>query len=252
MTVDSVEQELREIEAELARRSLMAFTKFTWKDYICNWHHAVVASALDQVLEGQCRRLMIFMPPQNGKSELVSRRFPAYAFGRKPDLRIIACSYNMGLAQDMSRDVQKVMSTNDYRYLFPNTRLAEARFEHDPATGRRTHSEKRTQGQFDIVGKKGVYNAAGIDGTITGKTADIGIIDDPVKNRAEAESEVYRNSVWEAYKTAFTTRQFGSDGAIILCQTRWHEDDLAGRLLRLAKENPEADQWEVISLPAER
>lgn len=248
--LEEIDAELAATEAELGRRTNLTFTLYTNHDYEVNWHHRLVASELDRVLAGKCRRLMIFEPPQNGKSEQVSRRFPAFTFGKKPDHRIIACSYNMSLAQDMSRDVQKIMSTNEYRALFPETRLAEQRYEHDPLTGRRTHAEKRTQGQFDIVGKKGSYIAAGIDGPITGKSADIGIIDDPVKNRAEAESEVYRDRVWEWYKSAFATRQFGSHGAIIICLTRWHEDDLAGRLLKLAKENPDADQWDVITLPA--
>jgi predicted phage terminase large subunit-like protein len=179
------------------------------------------------------------MPPQNGKSELVSRRFPAFTLGKKPDTRIIACSYSDSLAQDMSRDVQRIMSMPEYAQLFPHTRLAEARDE-----------EKRTQGQFDVVGNRGYYIASGIMGSITGKTSDIGIIDDPIKNRAEAESEVFRDRVYEQYTSSFTTRQFGSAGAIIICLTRWHEDDLAGRLLRLADENPDADRWDVISLPA--
>lgn len=174
-------------------------------------------------------------------SEQVSRRFPAYVLGKKPDKKIVACSYSMSLAEDMSRDVQKIMITREYRDLFPATRLREARAE---------GMEKRTQGQFEIVGRRGAYIAAGIDGPITGKTADIGIIDDPIKNRQEAESETYREKVWQWYKSAFATRQFGSGGAIIICQTRWHEDDLAGRLLRLAKENPDADQWDVLELPA--
>lgn len=231
--------ELQAIEAEVCRRTLLAFTSFTWPEYEINWHHRIIAAALDKVLDGSIRRLMIFMPPQNGKSELVSRRFPAYVLGRKPNTRIIACSYSMSLAEDMSRDVQRIMSSSEYITLFPKTKLGEGR---DP--------EKRTQRQFDVVGHKGYYVAAGVDGSITGKTADIGIIDDPIKNSAEAYSETYRNNVWGFYKSAFTTRQFGSTGAIVLCQTRWHEDDLAGRLLSLAKENLEADQWEIISLPA--
>lgn len=231
--------ELAAIEAEISRRSNLAFTKYTRPDYEINWHHRLVALKLDDVLACKCRRLMIFEPPQNGKSEQVSRRFPAYVFGKNPNTRIIACSYSMSLAEDMSRDVQKIMSTKEYRTLFPNSRLAEGR---DP--------EKKTQRQFDVVGHSGYYIAAGIDGAITGKSADIGIIDDPIKNRAEAESEVYRDRVWEWYKSAFATRQFGSTGAIVICLTRWHEDDLAGRLLKLARENTDADQWEVISLPA--
>jgi len=227
------------IEAEVARRTLLAFTHYTKPDYEINWHHRLVAKRLDAVLAGECRRLMIFEPPQNGKSEQVSRRFPAYAFGKNPKLRIIACSYGDALAQDMSRDVQKIMSAPEYGVLFPGTRLAEGR---DP--------EKRTQGQFDVVGNTGYYIAVGIMGAMTGKTSDIGIVDDPIKNREEAESETYRDKVWEQYKSAFATRQFGSRGAIIVCLTRWHEDDLAGRLLKLAAENQDADQWEILSLPA--
>ena len=87
-------------------------------------------------------------------------------------------------------------------------------------------------------------------GAITGKTADIGIIDDPIKNRAEAESETYRSRVWEQYRSAFAPRQFGTGGAMVICATRWHEDDLVGRLLKLASSNSEADQWDVVSLEA--
>lgn len=250
MSLVEVEAEQAEIAQSLARRTLLDFTTYTFADYEVNWHHRVIAERLDRVLTRTTRRLMLIVPPQNGKSELVSRRFPAYVFGKAPDTRMIACSYNAGLAQDMSRDVQKIMSTNEYRKLFQSTKLAEARFEVDPDTGRRTHAEKRTMNQFDIVGQRGVYHATGIDGTITGKTADIGLIDDPVKNRAEAESEVYRDRVWENYKSGFSTRQFGDQGAIVLCMTRWHEDDLAGRLLKLAKDNPDADQWEVLCIPA--
>lgn len=217
----------------------MDFIQFMNPNYEANWHHHLVATALERVLRKQCRRLMIFEPPQNGKSEQVSRNFPAFAFGRNPDLRIIACSYNASLAQDMSRDVQKIMTQPVYTALFPKTRLATS-----------SDIEKRTQGQFDIVGRAGRYFAEGVDGSITGKSADIGIIDDPIKNRAEAESKTYRDKIWDWYKTAFTTRQFGDQGAIIICLTRWHQDDLAGRLIKLAEENEDADQWEVLDIPA--
>jgi hypothetical protein len=234
-------ERLSQIRAALARLTLLDFTSYTKSDYLINWHHRVVAEALDRVLAGECRRLLITMPPQNGKTELVSRRFPAFALGRKPDLRIIACSYSDSLAQDISRDVQKVMSAPEYAELFPKVRLAEAR-----------DVEKRTQGQFDVVGGSGYYIAAGIMGSITGKTSDIGIVDDPIKNRAEAESETFRDRVYEQYKSAFATRQFGNEGSIIICLTRWNEDDLAGRLLKLASENPDAEQWDVLNFPAIR
>lgn len=238
-TLEEALAELQAWEQSFARKTLLDFTRYTFKGYDANWHHAVVASALDQVLAGKIRRLMVFQPPQTGKSQLVSRQFPAYALGKNPNLRIVACSYNMSLAEDMSRDVQRIMSSPEYTQLFPETRLAEGR-----------DAEKRTQKQFEVVGRKGYYVASGVDGSITGKSADVGIIDDPVKNRAEASSDAYRENVYEFYKSAFMTRQFGTKGAIILCMTRWDMDDLAGRLLDLAANNPQADQWDVISLPA--
>lgn len=238
-TLTASDRDLLLVGPTVARSSLIAFTAYVFPTYIVNWHHQLVAGALDRVLSGKCRRLMICMPPQNGKSELVSRHFPAYAFGKRPDVRLITVSYGDSLAQDMSRDVQKIMSSTHYREVFPKTRLATSR-----------DVEKRTQGQFEIVGHKGYYIASGIMGALTGKTADIGIIDDPIKNREEAESPVYRAKVFEQYKTAFATRQFGYTGSIVLCMTRWHEDDLAGKLLQLSKDNPDGDQWEVVSLPA--
>jgi len=239
LSLPQITKELSALEIKLARRDQIAFTRYTFPAYDVNWHHERVAVELDQILAGTNRRLIILEPPQCGKSEQVSRRFPAFAFGRKPNLRIIACSYSDSLAQDMSRDVQRIMSSEEYHTLFPGTRLAEGS---DP--------EKKTQGQFDIVGHRGYYIAAGINGSITGKSADVGIIDDPIKNRAEAESETYRKRVWEQYKSAFATRQFGNKGAIIICLTRWHEDDLVGRLLELSKENPDAEQWRMVSFPA--
>lgn len=241
-TLNAVAEEVALLEDELtklSRRGLLAFTKFTKPDYDINWHHKIVAHKLDQVLAGKIRRLMILEPPQNGKSEQVSRRFPAYAFGRNPNIRIISLTYSDSLSQDMSRDVQKVMSSKEYKMLFPNVRLGEAK-----------DVEKRTQGQFDVVGGSGYYIAAGIMGSVTGKTCDIGIVDDPIKNRAEAESQVYRDRVWDQFTSAFMTRQFGDKGAIILCMTPWHEDDVRGRLLKLAAENPDADQWDVVSFQA--
>lgn len=227
------------IKAELARRTLLNFTTYTHPEYEVNWHHEVTAAALDDVLEGKLRRVIVLMPPQNGKSELVSRRFPAYALGRKPHKRIIATSYSGDLASDMSRDVQRIMDSPRYGLLFPNSRLAET-----------TDDEVKTVRQFSVVGSRGYYYSAGVGGSITGKSCDIGIIDDPIKNRAEAESKVYRDAVWNWYVSTFATRQFGDSGAIVIAVTRWHQDDLVGRLLALAASQPDADQWVVIRFEA--
>lgn len=239
MTVEEAQEEFARAEAYIARHSLLGFTRYTNRAYQPNWHHAVLAKLLDQVLIGEIKRLIVNMPPQHGKSELVSRRFPAYALGRYPNIPVIHCSYNADLATEMSRDVQQIIDADAYHVLFPHTRLATSK-----------DAEVRMAAQFDVVGQEGSYRAAGVGQGITGKSMVLGIIDDPIKSREEAESETYRKKIWKWYTSDFRTRSMGDDARIVLVQTRWHEDDLAGRLLEHAKKNPLADQWRVVSFPA--
>ncbi len=105
------------------RENLLPFTAYTKPDYTANWHHRALAQKLDQIAARKCRRLMVFMPPQHGKSELVSRRFPAYMLGRDPDLRLICASHTNDLAVSMNRDVQRIMTSNAYARVFPETAL---------------------------------------------------------------------------------------------------------------------------------
>jgi predicted phage terminase large subunit-like protein len=229
---------------ERARGSLLAFTEYTKPDYQANWHHELLCSYLDRFVAGEIKRLMVFMPPQNGKSELVSRRLPAYLLGRNPDARIIATSYSDDLASRMNRDTQRIIDSDEYRRLFPESRLSGTNVRAD-ARG----SYLRNSDIFEIVGRRGVYRSAGVGGGITGMGFDVGIIDDPIKNEQEASSKTIRDAIWEWYGSTFWTRQ-GKDAGILLTLTRWHQDDLAGRLLRQADEDPGADQWTVLSLPA--
>ena len=238
-----------DIWAELLRRkqateSLQNFTTFTKPDYKVNWHHELIFNKLDQFVSGDIKRLIISMPPRNGKSEAVSRRLPAYIFGRLPDTNIIACSYSADLAQRMNRDVQRIIDSPEYNTLFPDVYLNSSNVK-TTAQG----SFLRNSDIFEIVGSSGVYRSAGVGGGITGMGFKYGIIDDPFKNREEAESTTIRNKVYEWYTDTFYTRQ-EEDASILITMTRWHEDDLVGRLLNLAKNDPEADQWELITLPA--
>lgn len=233
---------LQAIRAELARRNLEDFIRFTYPNYDFGWFNEELAAALTQfvqdVVDGKQPRLMIFAPPRSGKSEQVSRRLPAWALGKHPDLQFIGASYSADLANRMSRDVQRIIEGDNYGQVFPDAKL--------PQKGDTNHT--RTQDLFEIVGHKGAYRAAGVGGGITGMGADIGVIDDPVKDAKEANSKTYRDSVWEWYTTTFYTRLSPKSG-ILLCMTRWHEDDLAGRLLKAA-ENGDGDQWQVIDYPA--
>lgn len=230
--------------AHPATQSLLAFTTHTKPDYVVNWHHEALCRQLDRFVHGDLRRLMVFMPPRHGKSELVSRRLPAYILGCNPNAEIISCSYGDSLASRMNRDVQRIIDTPKYAEVFPDTRLYGKNIR---ATAQGTWL--RNSDIFEVVDNHGVYLSAGVGSGITGMGFLYGIIDDPIKNQKEADSATFRESVWEWYTSTFWTRQ-ENDARILLTLTRWHEDDLAGRLLDLAKSDPTADQWEVLTLPA--
>lgn len=232
-----------ELKKELARRSFKRFVEYTKPDYEFNWHHEILCSKLQAFAEGKIKRLMVFMPPRHGKSELTSRRFPAWLFGINPRAKIISTSYASELASSFNRDVQRIIDEPRYNELFPATQL-------NGANVRTTQSWLRNNDIFEIVGHGGIYRCAGVGGAITGLGGDYLIIDDPFKNYEEAKSATIRKKVWEWYTSTLYTRQEKNAG-ILLIQTRWHEDDLAGILLEKMKQGDEfADQWEVVNLPA--
>lgn len=224
---------LAEIRAEKARRGLLAFTEYTNPAYIAARHHGLIASKLEAVERGEIDRLMIFMPPRHGKSELASKRFPAWCLGRKPRRQIIAASYNSDLANDFGRNVRNIVAEPEFRQVFPEVSLAP-----DSAAANRMNTNRG-----------GTYVAAGVGTAVTGRGADIALIDDPFKDREEADSERRRELVWDWYRSTLFTRLMPG-GSIVLIQTRWHEDDLAGRLLEAQGRKDEGGQWDVLELPA--
>ena len=232
---------------ERARRSLEHFVRATVHlDYKMGWVHQQICKELEQfladVVAGKNPRLMLFAPPRHGKSELASRRFPAYALGRYPDLSIIATSYGAELASSMNRDVQRIIDSPIYENLYPSSRLWGDNIR-TVADG----SYLRNSDIFEIVGHRGVYKSSGVGGGITGRGMDIGVIDDPIKDAEQAYSQTYRDKVWEWYTSTFYTRLMPGGGILIIL-TRWHEDDLAGRILKQAAEDGE--QWRIVSYPA--
>lgn len=237
------------IARKFAREDLLAFSKYTKDNYAAGWHHEVLCDKLNKFARGEIKRLIVSMPPRHGKSELVSRRLPAFIYGLNPDAQIIACSYGSDLAQRMNRDVQRIMEGEAYKVLFPDTRLGESNVR-STAEG----NVLKNSDIFEIVGRRGVYRCAGTGGGITGMGADFIIIDDPIKDGQEAMSPTYREKVWEWYQSTLysrlETQVGGEDGGILLTMTRWHEDDLVGRLLAQMKSDPDADQWEILELPA--
>lgn len=242
--VSKVEAAEELLKRRKARTNLLDFTTYTKSNFNVNWHHELLCEKLDAFVNGDIRRLIISIPPRHGKTELVSRRLPAYLFGKKPDAQIIACSYGADLAQHNNRDVQRIIVSKEYHTIFPETSLSESNVR-KTAQG----NYLRNSDTFEVVGYTGAYNCSGIGGAITGKGMNYGIVDDYHKNREEAESPTMREKIWDWYQDVFSTREEG-EGSILITATRWHKDDLIGRLLQKAVEDPEADQWEVITLPA--
>lgn len=171
---------------------------------------------------------MVFMPPRHGKSEKASKRFPSWYLGRNPKRQIIAASYNSDLASDFGREVRNIMASPEFGDVFGSVRLRQ-----DSRAADRMNTEHG-----------GAYFAVGVGTATTGRGAHLGLIDDPFKDREDADSEIQREKVWNWYRSTFYTRLMPG-GAIVLIQTRWHEDDLAGRLLE-----QNASEWTVLDLPA--
>lgn len=226
-----IEAELarRAVAAELARRNMAAFVTYIMPGYIHSDFSRTVCAALDEFLAaaalGERPVLVLQAPPQHGKSQLVSRMFPAYVFGRHPDVRLAACSYAADLARDMNRDVQQIMMSDEYRTLFPDAAL-------NPKRAVTVENQAlRNSDRFDISGRRGYYICAGVGGPLTGKSVDIGIIDDPIKNEEEARSKTVKRAIEGWYNTVFLTRLSRQSGHIIMA-TSWATDDLAATVVK--------------------
>ena len=226
----------------LARRRLLPFVQRMNDRYDAGWVHRDICARLerfsDDVAAGKSPRLMLLMPPRHGKSELASKNFPAWHLGRHPDHEFIACSYNLSLAMGFSRKVKQLIDDTLYKTVFEGVSLDK---------------NNQSTEEWAIAGKRGGYVAAGIGGPITGKGAHVLVIDDPVKNAEEADSGDAREKIWEWYLSTAYTR-LAPGGGVLVIQTWWHDDDLAGRLQQMmatAQEGDEdIDQFEVVKYPA--
>ena len=202
--ISSVSRQAAAVELlarKAARDGLLAFAGFTNIAYKAAPHHKLIADKLEGVARGEIKRLMICMPPRHGKSELASRRFPAWYLGQQPGKQVIAASYNSDLANDFGREVRNIVASPEFQVLF-NVNLAQ-----DSKAANRWHTDKG-----------GMYVAAGVGTAITGRGADILLIDDPFKDRAEADSELNRKSVWDWYtSTAYTRLMPGGAVVVINC-----------------------------------
>jgi predicted phage terminase large subunit-like protein len=238
----------RVLKAKKSKESLIEFTEFTMPHvefpddatktrYSAQYFHKALAAALEEVDKGNLLRLIITFPPRHGKSELTSRRFPAWLLGRDPYRHIMFGTYNQPFAEDYGRDVRAIMEGDQYKQVFAGTTLAKGSKSAD-----RLGTDQG--GRCVFVGR---------GGSATGRGADFLIIDDPLKDRAEANSATIRQELWDWFNDTMSTRLMSDTGAIIIIMTRWHEDDLVGRLTDPT--NPyynaeEAKQWKIINIPA--
>lgn len=235
--LDDLEQELRAAVLQKCRTDFYTFVKYAagWllpEGFVDGYHIQVICRKLQDVYEGKCRRLMIFLPPRSSKSTL-SQLFQAWIMGQKPSWTLMGVSYAASLATDFSRNVRNLVNSVEFQEIFPGVALAE-----DATAANRWNT---TAG--------GRYYAAGIGGGIAGRGAHIAFIDDPLSEQ-DALSKTAKEKVRRWYPGGLRTRLHPKIGTIVLITTRWAEDDLAGWLLSAAEEDPRADQWDVVEFPA--
>ena len=237
-------------ERGLGERNLLSFTRHTLPSFIPAPFHVAYYEVLTRFAMGEIKKLMITMPPQHGKSEGATRRLPAFVLGQDPDKRIAIVSYNATKARKFNRELQRIMDDDRYYELFPQTLLAGQTSYQEQ--GKRSRNYARNADECEMVGCQGSFKTIGVGGSLTGEPVDMLIMDDLYKDAASAWSPVIRQNVADWYDTVASTR-LHNDSQQLMVFTRWHMEDLAGRLLEQEGEYDPIDNpqgWTLISFPA--
>lgn len=226
-------QELK--DKELAQEKFLMFVQRVWPSFIAGRHHAKMAAAFEEVANGTCKRLIINMPPRHTKSEFASYLLPAWFLGKFPGKKIIETAHTAELAVGFGRKVRNLVDSDAYKSIFPNVGL---------------QSDSKAAGRW-ATNHGGDYFAIGVGGAVTGKGADILIIDDPHSEQeatvAESNPEVY-DKTYEWY-TSGPRQRLQPGGAIVIVMTRWSKKDLTGQVLKSASQR-NGEEWKVIEFPA--
>ena len=216
---------------EICKTNFLEFIDHMWDGFICGRHHKIFAEKLEGIANGTIKRLIVNMPPRHTKSEFASTYFPAWIMGRDPSRKIMQTTHTGELAVRFGRKVRNMMDSDIYKQIFPEVSLS---------------SDSKSAGRWE-TNKSGEYFAAGVGGAITGRGADLLIIDDP-HSEQDAMSPTAMESCWEWY-TSGPRQRLQPGGSIVLVMTRWSGIDLTAKLLEAQKEAL-ADQWEVVEFPA--
>tara|TARA_R100000664_G_scaffold1353_2_gene3449 strand:+ start:782 stop:2305 length:1524 start_codon:yes stop_codon:yes gene_type:complete len=233
--VDGLEELASREQADKAKQSFMSFVQQVWPSFINGAHHHRMASAFEKVAHGQCKRLIVNMPPRHTKSEFASYLLPAWFLGKYPNKKVIQTSHTAELAVGFGRKVRNLVDSETYKNIFSNVGL---------------QADSKAAGRW-ATNQGGDYFAIGVGGAVTGKGADILIIDDPHSeqeaSQAEVNPEIY-DKTYEWY-TSGPRQRLQPGGAIIIVMTRWSKRDLTGQVMRAATQRGGED-WEVIEFPA--
>ena len=227
-----IKERLQQIDNKTqAKKDFLSYVKAVWDGFVEGEHHKLFARKLEDVARGKIKRLIVNMPPRHTKSEFASVYFPSYMMGLKPDMKIMQTTHTAELSQRFGRKVRNLMDTEEYKRVFDNVTLS---------------ADSKSAGRWETsVG--GEYFAAGVGGAITGRGADLLIIDDP-HSEQDALSPSALESAYEWY-TSGPRQRLQPGGSIVVVMTRWSTLDLTEKLIRRMGE-AHADQWEVVELPA--
>ena len=228
-----LEEQLKRLQTrELAQESFMAYVQHVYEGFIVGRHHKIISEKLERIADGTLKRLIVNMPPRHSKSEFASYLMPSWFLGRNPKLKIIQATMNTELAVRFGRKVRDLIADPIFHDVFPNTDLKP---------------DSQAAGRWE-TSAGGEYFAAGVGAAMTGRGADLLIIDDPHSEQDALSSTAYDNT-YEWY-TSGPRQRLQPGGAIIIVQTRWSKKDLTGRLLAAQGKDMMSDQWEVVEFPA--
>ena len=217
------------------------------QEFVWNWHHEYVCGILQEWLQtDNFPFLMVFMPPQHGKSTMMTEYLPAWAFGQNKDYQSILVMATSTMAKKYNRKIQRIIQSDKYKLIFPDVTLNEKN-----VVGSSKGDYVKNSEEFEIVGSRGFLKSVGVDGMIAGNPAKLAFMDDVIRNQADANSETYRERIYEWYVYELENR-LHNDSKVTFTITRRHHDDLAGRLLKRDGRVEDGGTWKVITIPALR